>query len=227
MSTEKIHLGTMITPLSRMRPWRVASQTATLNHLSGGRLILSVGLGAIDTGFDEFGEVTDRRQRAELLDEGLDILTGLWRGQPFNYEGKHYKINESSFPHQPPPVQAPEIPIWIVGLWPSKKSMNRVLKYDGLLPAIRDIDGEIRMSGPRPQEIEEIQAYIAEKRTKSGSLDIIIEGTTSGSDRGEAASVVAPWHSAGATWWLEAMWLASDLDTVLARIRQGPPASDG
>ena len=83
MRTEHIRLGTMITPLSRMSPWKLASETATLDNLSNGRVILSVGLGAIDTGFEAFGEVTDRSMRAELLDEGLDILIGLWRGQPF------------------------------------------------------------------------------------------------------------------------------------------------
>src|SRR5215216_5126040 len=90
MRTERIRLGTMLTPLSRMRPWKLASETATLDRLSNGRVILAVGLGAIDTGFAEFGEVTDRKTRAELLDEGLEILTGLWQGQPFSYDGKHY-----------------------------------------------------------------------------------------------------------------------------------------
>ena len=224
MSTEKILLGTMLSPLSRMRPWRVASQTATLDHLSGGRLILSVGLGAIDTGFKEFGEATDVRIRAELLDEGLDILTGLWRGQPFSYSGKHYRIKESHFPHQPPaPVQEPRIPIWVVGLWPSIKSMSRVIKYDGLLPVVRDAEGGIRMSGPTPEEIVEIREYIVDSRQDNGPFDIVIEGTTPGGDLAQARSQVDPWKGAGATWWLEAMWMAEDLDVVLDRIRQGPP----
>ena len=224
MTTKKIRLGTMLSPLSRMRPWRVASQTATLDHLSGGRLILSVGLGAIESGFEEFGEVTDIRLRAELLDEGLDILTGLWRGQPFSYSGKHYTIQESNFPHQPPlPVQEPRIPIWVVGLWPSTRSMGRVIKYDGLLPAVRDAEGQIRMSGPTPGEVAEMGTYIADRKQDKGHFDIVIEGTTPGEDAAKAASVVDPWREVGATWWLEAMWLAENLDDVLLRIRQGPP----
>src|ERR687893_1811835 len=91
MQTERIRLGTMLSPLSRMRPWKLASETATLDRLSGGRVILAVGLGAIDTGFAAFGEVTDRTTRAELLDEGLDILTGLWRGGAFHHAGGKYK----------------------------------------------------------------------------------------------------------------------------------------
>jgi hypothetical protein len=225
MSTEKIRLGTMLTPLSRMRPWRVASQTATLDQLSGGRLILSVGLGAVESGFDDFGEIVDRRTRAELLDEGLDILTGLWGGQPFSYEGKHYQIKASGFPHRPPPpVQKPRIPIWVVGLWPNKKSMSRALKYDGLLPNVRDPDGSIRRTGPTTGEIEEMRAYIGTHRSDGGPFDIVVEGTTSGDDPEQAAADVEPWRTAGATWWLEAMWPASDLDEVLARILKGPPA---
>src|SRR3972149_648787 len=97
MRTGRIRLGTMLTPLSRMRPWKLASESATLDNLSNGRVIISVGLGAIDTGFEAFGEATERKIRAELLDEGLDILTGLWRGQPFTYAGKHYQVKETTF----------------------------------------------------------------------------------------------------------------------------------
>src|SRR3954467_6786736 len=105
MVTERIRLGTLLSPVSRMRPWTLASETATLDRLSNGRVTLSVGLGAIDTGFAEFGEVTDRKTRAALLDEGLDILTGLWRGQPFSYDGAHYQIKPTSFFPPSPPVQ--------------------------------------------------------------------------------------------------------------------------
>ncbi|MBX3066720.1 MAG: LLM class flavin-dependent oxidoreductase, partial [Anaerolineae bacterium] len=95
MLTQHIRLGTMISPISRMRPWDLAGKATTLDQLSDGRVTISVGLGAVDTGFTQFGEVTDRKTRAELIDEGLDILQGLWKGQPFNYEGKHYHIKET------------------------------------------------------------------------------------------------------------------------------------
>src|SRR5512143_3540712 len=93
MRTERIGLGTMITALSRMRSWKLGSETATLDNLSGGRVILSVGLGALDSGFEAFGEVTDRKTRAELLDEGLEVLVGLWHGMPFHFQGKHYHLD--------------------------------------------------------------------------------------------------------------------------------------
>jgi alkanesulfonate monooxygenase SsuD/methylene tetrahydromethanopterin reductase-like flavin-dependent oxidoreductase (luciferase family) len=159
MTTERIKLGTMLTPLSRMRPWKLASETATLDRFSDGRVILAVGLGAIDTGFAEFGEVTDRRTRAELLDEGLEILTGLWRGQPFEFAGKHYAVRPTTFSPPPPPAQQPRIPIWVVGAWPRPKSMDRVVKYDGLLPMAFGEDGSPRQA--TPEVLRAMRAYVA------------------------------------------------------------------
>lgn len=223
MLTERIRLGTMLTPLSRMRPWKLASETATLDNLSHGRVILAVGLGAIDTGFAEFGEVTDRKTRAELLDEGLDILTSLWRGQPFNYNGKHYKIKETTFHPPPPPLQRPRIPIWVVGAWPRSKSMKRALRYDGLLPAVLGDDGRIRMSPSTYDEIRQMKVYIEANRMETTPFDIIIEGRTPGDDRKKGASIIHSWAEVGVTWWLEAMWDDPNPDHVLARIRYGPP----
>ena len=157
MRTERIRLGTDLTPLSRMRPWKLASETATLDNLSNGRVILVVGLGAIDTGFAEFGEVTDRKTRAELLDEGLDILNGLWRGQPFSYDGKHYQVKPTEFMPPPPPVQQPRIPIWTVGAWPRPKSMRRVLRCDGILPVVMSDDRQ--WGDVTPDVIREIRAF--------------------------------------------------------------------
>jgi alkanesulfonate monooxygenase SsuD/methylene tetrahydromethanopterin reductase-like flavin-dependent oxidoreductase (luciferase family) len=123
MRTERVRIGAMLTPPARRRPWKLARETATLDHLSGGRLVLPVGLGAVDDGgFGKVGEPTDRRVRARLLDESLEILTGLWSGEPFSYEGEHYKLGEMTF--LPRPVQSLRIPIWVVGAWPSEKSMR-------------------------------------------------------------------------------------------------------
>ena len=151
MRTERIRLGTMLTPLSRMRPWKLASETATLDNLCGGRVILAVGLGALDTGFAEFGEATDRKTRAELLDEGLAVLTGLWAGQPFSFQGVHYTVQPTGFMPPPPPVQRPRIPIWVVGAWGRPKSMARAFRYDGLLPHVTDLTPAlVERCGPRP-----------------------------------------------------------------------------
>lgn len=225
MVTERIKLGTMLSALSRMRPWKLGSEAATLDDLSGGRVILSVGLGAPDTGFAEFGEETDRKVRAELVDEGLEVIAGLWQGQPFSYEGKHYQIRPLSFPAQPPPpVQQPRIPIWVVGAWLRRKSMARALRYDGLLPNVMDAMAT-RMGRPTPQEVREMRDYVAANRSDPGPYDIVVEGVTPGDDAAAAAALVRPYAEAGATWWLEGMWEAP-MEEVRARLRQGPPRLD-
>jgi len=226
MRTQRIKLGTLISPISRMRPWELASKTVTLDQLSQGRVILSVGLGAVDTGFAEFGEVTDRKMRAELLDEGLDVLTGLWRGQPFAYEGKHYHLKPTTFFPAPPPVQQPRIPIWVVGAWQRDKSMQRALRYDGLLPNVLNERGE--HIPPTPDHIRDITTYIRQHRADSTPYDVVVEGKTPGDDLASAHTIVQPWIDAGATWWIEAAWPApdqpTDLNAILNRIKQGPPA---
>jgi hypothetical protein len=224
MKTSKIRLGTMLSPISRMRPWKLASETASLDNLSKGRVILSVGLGAIDSGFIEFGEEISRIKRAELLDESLDILTGLWNGQPFNYSGKHFTIKETSFFPPPSPLQDPRIPIWVVGAWPKEKSMRRVLKYDGILPTKMVSGKHVKVE---PDDIRLIKIWIEEHRSDDTPFDIIIEGTTPGDSPDEWKNIIGPYYEAGVTWWIESMWGSQNVENLrellLKRIRQGPP----
>ena len=231
MRTERIRLGTMLTPLSRMKPWKLASETATLDNLSGGRVTLAVGLGAPDTGWEAFGEITDRRTRAELLDEGLDVLTGLWKGQPYAYEGKHYHVKPTDFMVPAPPVQQPRIPIWVVGAWPYPKSMARALRYDGLIPSMFGDDGKAMQA--TPEALREMLAYVEANRpaeNKGQPFDIIVEGVTPGDDPAKAAEIVRPWVEAGATWWIEALWNLGEqgdpVELMKQRISQGPPRVD-
>lgn len=227
MRTERIRLGTMLTPLPRRRPWDLASQTATLDNLSGGRVVLAVGLGAVHEGWTAFEPDAGRRVRAELLDEGLDVLTGLWRGQPFAYDGRHYRVQPTSFHVPAAPVQQPRIPIWVVGAWPRPRSMARAARYDGWLPNYVPDGGEAR--DVTPEQLRDGLAWIAERRAAEGladaPYDAVAEGTTP-ADPDAAAAVVRPWADAGATWWLEADWslepgqVRADCE---ARLRAGPP----
>jgi hypothetical protein len=224
LSTERVHLGTMVTPLSRRRPWNVARQTVTLDHLSHGRLILPVGLGSVtEGGFAKVGEETDRKARAAMLDEGLAVLTGLWRGQPFSYHGHHYRVEEMTF--LPPPVQSPRIPIWVIGAWPRTKSMQRVLRWDGILPIKIYEDGSFAQV--IPADIQAMKAFIEDHRLQSGPFDIVMEGETPGNDLARAVSIVRPLAQAGVTWWLEDLWTSAEtqggVEGMRRRIQQGPP----
>jgi len=166
------------------------------------------------------GEPTDRKVRAQLLDESLDILTGLWSGEPFSYTGEHYRLEEMIF--LPPPVQKPRIPVWVVGAWPSRKSMGRALRYDGVLAAT--VGGSAESPGVTPETIREIKEYAGENREGDGAFDIVREGQTPGEDPGQAASIVRPFAEVGATWWIESPWTPpNEPEDLSRRIKQGPP----
>ena len=215
--TRRIRLGTMLTPLPWRRPWKLASQAATLDQLSGGRAILAVGLGA--TGLGDFGEDEDRRRRAVLLDEGIDLVRALWRGES-RFEGSRlrYDLSErEDFLRLGRPVQQPGIPIWVVGVWPRPKSMQRVLRCDGLLPMYKDPDSTMRAL--TPADIRDIGAWLRDRGVRP---DIVVEGETPRDDP-------RPWAEAGATWWIDARWqLPHDSDErrrlVRERLEAGPPA---
>ena len=215
--TSRIRLGTLLTPPSRRRPWELASQVATVDRISDGRVNLSVGLGAVDSGFAAFGEECDRRVRAELLDECLDIITGLWGGQPFKYDGRHFHVRPTEFPALGHTHQAPRVPVWCVGALGHQRSMQRALRWDGLIPQV--IDGD----GAREATLEELTAIRGQLPT-ARPYDVIVEGRSG--DHSPAA-----WAEAGATWWIESMWDAiGEVDPVMAagdRLGDGPPNPHG
>lgn len=222
--TRRIRIGALLFALYRRKPWEVAREAVTLDHLSNGRLVMPVGLGAVEAhGNGRFGLSIDRRTRAELLDESLTVLTGLWRGEPFSFAGRHYQLDEVTF--LPVPLQRPRIPIWTVGLWPSQRSMARAFRYDGVIAAKQSAPGQFEAL--QPAEVREIGAAAAEQRRTDEPFNIIVEGRSSADDRATAAAQVRLFADAGATWWIETMWTApNDPAAVRARLLAGPPRAD-
>lgn len=220
MRTERIRIGTMITPVPRRRPWKLVRETVTLDHLSKGRLIFGAGLGAAedDGGFFKVGEAMDLKVRAERLDEGLAILAGLWSGKPFSFSGAHYDMKEMTM--LPAPVQSPRIPVWVPGVWTKEKSMRRALRWDGIIP--QKYKSMERMT---PEEVLELKKFVDHHRSSSAPFDIVVGGTTPGGNRKRAATTVSAFEEAGATWWLESL-MASSCDKLRKRIKQGPPCLD-
>ena len=136
--TQRVRLGVMVTPLARRRPWKVAREAVALDALSGGRFTLGVGLGGGQQAeFAAFGEEADPRVRAELLDEGLAILDGLWSGEPFSFEGKHHRIGGAQF--RPRAVQQPRVPVWVAGRWPNRRPFRRAARWDGVFPVFEGV----------------------------------------------------------------------------------------
>jgi alkanesulfonate monooxygenase SsuD/methylene tetrahydromethanopterin reductase-like flavin-dependent oxidoreductase (luciferase family) len=215
--TTRVKLGTMLTPLPWRRPWKVASQVATVDQLSGGRAVLSIGVGALTTDLPLTGEVTDLRERAEMMDEGIDLMRTLWAGGS-SHHGRHYDydVKRDDLAEVGRPVQQ-RVPIWVVAVWPRPKSMRRVLKCDGVIPG----------GAMSPADVREMRGWLSE-RGAGADLDVLAEGETPSDDREAAATQVLPWAEAGCTWWMETRWemphhIPERMHQIRARIAAGPP----
>jgi alkanesulfonate monooxygenase SsuD/methylene tetrahydromethanopterin reductase-like flavin-dependent oxidoreductase (luciferase family) len=151
MATERVTIGPLVTPLPRRRMHQLARETTSIDRLSGGRLVLGVGIGSARTGeFDpeRFGEEGDARERGRLLDEGLDRLASYWGGE-----------------FEPRPVQRPRIPVWVGVHWPNRRPLRRAALWDGVFPV--DLPG--------PEALTEVVARVRELREPSaGDFEVIV-----------------------------------------------------
>jgi alkanesulfonate monooxygenase SsuD/methylene tetrahydromethanopterin reductase-like flavin-dependent oxidoreductase (luciferase family) len=209
-ATSRVRIGPVVTPLARRRPVRVARETVALDRLSGGRLVLGVGLGS-DRFASEFvstGEETDERRRAAMLDEALDIVTGAWSGEPVQHRGEHYVVDGISF--LPRPLQTSGVPVWVAGTAGAARPMRRAARYDGFVP----------INLESPDQLAEAVGKVAELREEAGV----------GADRPYDVVVAlpfdvdpTPYAEAGATWWLPELE-PEDLSVpdIRAFIERGP-----
>lgn len=225
LSTQRLRIGPMVTPLSRRRPHKLARETVSVDRLSGGRLVLGVGLGGGDEEeYANLGETQDARARGAQLDEALDLLTALWSGQWVQHEGPHYSARDHRF--LPPPVQQPRIPIWVGGMWPNRNPMRRAARFDGVFPLTSA--AAMRQMVP----VEEMRAAVEFVAAERGSrdFDVIHAGRSTGNAKHDAG-LVEPYAEIGVTWWLEDVnpWhFGGDGDNwpeaaMRERIAQGPP----
>ncbi len=229
LSTERVRIGAMVTPIARRRPWKLARETVSLDRLSGGRLIFAAGLGSSggqEVEWGNFGEETDLKVRGKMLDEGLDVLAGLWSGQPFAYEGQHYRVKETQF--LPAPVQQPRIPVWIAGRWPARPPFRRAANWDGMMPHQFDPTKD------EASQMKEAVQFTLSLRTRRGPFDVAFSAPhTPGDNPARAAAIVAPFAEAGVTWWLEQIYPQHfggrledrewPVEAMRRRILQGPP----
>lgn len=213
LATERLRFGAVITPLARRRPWKFAKEMATLDQLSGGRLVAGVGLG-IEADFFPVGERFDAAERARRLDEGLEVVTALWRGKPVTHDGDRFHLEGVAM--RPTPLQRPRIPIWVGGFWPNKPPFRRAARWDGALPQ--------RRGNPfdplSPNELRDCATYVSAHRASDGAFDLVVSWFGPRQDD----ESLSDYRDAGATWWLDGVnpWSES-LRDYTARIRRGPP----
>lgn len=222
LATSRIRLGTLVTPVPRRRPEQLARQVATLDALSGGRVIFGAGLGGpIEDEFGSFGEPTDPVVLAERLDEGLDLLARYWSGEPVDHDGPHYQVRDVTL--LPATVQRPRPPVWIAGYWPHRRPIRRAARWDGVAPLFTTARHGVV---PPVDQVRDLVEYVRRHRP-DGPFEIVLGGVSPG-DPAKARDLIAPLADAGATWWDERQLQTSpDLDRfepILRRIEQGPPA---
>ncbi len=212
LATQRVRFGALVTPLARRRPWKLAKESATLDRLSGGRLVIGVGLGA---GGDivPFGEGAPPPELAGVLDEGLEVLTALWTGEPVEHAGERFTVTGAAL--RPTPVQRPRIPIWVAGFWPNRPPFRRAARFDGALPLTR---GHL-MKELSPEDLRACRDYVAAHRTSDEPFDLIAFAAT----QARTPETVDEYAHAGATWWIEAVDpLAESLADFRARVARGP-----
>lgn len=225
-ATRRIRLGTTVTPVPRRRPHKLVRETASLDRLSGGRVVLGVGTGEGASEYDQLGEEADHRARGDMLDEALDIITQLWSGTEVNHVGTHYRVENARF--LPTPVQQPRIPIWVGGVWPNRRPMRRAARWDGVMPLLAEDAG---------QDLDLLTRcidFVRQQRASEGPFDVVYSGISPGDQPDDAAAQVAAYGDVGVTWWLEAIapyrfdpgidqpW---DFERLRERVLQGPPAA--
>lgn len=211
--TERIRLGTKVTPLARRRPWNVARQAAAIDQLSGGRMILGAGLGDVgdhvvrDASLTHLGEELDAERRAAMLDEALAIIAGLWTGEPFSHDGTHFNVAEVTF--LPRPVQQPRIPIWIGGGYPNPGPTRRAARWDGSM-LYRAGGGDLQAA-----DVRGIRAAAGDR-----PYDITV-GASRSADPGADAERLRALEEAGATWTSQYVPV-QDAATMRRAVDRGP-----
>ena len=214
-ATSRLRIGALVTPLPRRRPWKLARETVTLDHYSAGRLVVGVGIGGDWwREYSAVGESADAKAHGAMLDEGLDILTGLWTGTPVTHHGTYYHLQDAHF--LPPSHQKPRIPIWVAGVWPGTRPFRRAARWDGIIPTGRT-------GALSPNDIRDMRAYIDSYRTATTPFEIVFQGRAHELAAAERGAHVADYAAAGVTWWLEQVWPDVALSDVQAIIHHGPP----
>jgi alkanesulfonate monooxygenase SsuD/methylene tetrahydromethanopterin reductase-like flavin-dependent oxidoreductase (luciferase family) len=204
--TERVRLGTTITALPRHQPQEVARQTVTLDLLSGGRMVLGVGLGEPPSEYTAVGRDADRGVLAAMLDEGLEVVTGLWSGEPFSHHGAHYSFDGVQF--LPPALQEPRIPVWVSAMTRNERTLGRAARWDGVVLGAMTAEGGMDVLPP---------AAVAEVAARPDAPADIVVAAPAGTDP-------APYDDAGATWVLLTGWLDDLRDLAGAPAPASPVA---
>jgi alkanesulfonate monooxygenase SsuD/methylene tetrahydromethanopterin reductase-like flavin-dependent oxidoreductase (luciferase family) len=202
-ATERVLLGPMVTPLPRRRPVKLAREVASLDRLSGGRLVLGVGIGGDGAAEGAaLGETADARARGRMLDEGLEVLRAAWTGEPLQHRGEHYVVE--SAPLLPTPLQAGGPPVWVAARYGNPAPLRRAARHDGVFP----------IGVSTPEQLREVVAAVGAADGARPGYDVAVGG--------RPGTETAGFEDAGATWWMTSFPVRTTVADVEAVLRTGP-----
>lgn len=212
-ATQRIRLGTAVTPLPRRRPVVVANAVATLDRLSGGRAVLGVGAGGVASEFTAFGESAAVPVRAAMVDEALEVITALWTGRQVSHTGRHYRVDGVTL--APLPLQRPRVPVWVGGH--SRAALRRAAHWDGWVLGGDDERGAMAVT---PERLSADVGYLRRHCRGDAPPEVAMTGVSVGPDD----PVFARYEAAGVTWWLEHLHGGrGPQPALLSRVEAGPP----
>ena len=193
--SQRIKIGPMVTPLPCRRLINVSQATMSLDQLSGGRVILGLGLGSDGAReLSAFGEPDDRAERAAKLTEGAELLTRLWSGKRVQHHTETWVVDDVQVHRLD--GQRRRIPIWFGCAHGSLAPARRAAHYDGIYPIDTDVEG-----------FKRIVEVVFQQRGSLEGFDLACSAHPS--------IDTAPFIEAGATWLLHAFWPGNTPDQVL------------
>lgn len=204
--TSRVRLGTLVTPVPRRRPWKLAKEVITLDHLSAGRAVLGVGLGIpVELEYGAFGEPTNVRTHAAMLDEALPMLDQFLRGEAVDHDGAHYSVHAQL---RPASLQRPRVPIWVAATLPNPRPVARARRWDGIFP----LDARTSARWLTPSTI----AGLVSSLDAPAGYEILAMSAPD--------TTAAEFEQAGATWLIDGFRGPDEpFDELLRRVEAGPP----
>ena len=197
--TSRVRIGPMVTPLPRRRPVKLAREVATLDRLSGGRLVLGVGIGGDGSGeLSATGEQLSDRVRASMLDESLTVLRAAWTGDRVDHRGEHYVVDGLTL--LPTPVQPAGPPVWVAARYGNAAPLRRAARHDGVFP----------VGVEHPDQLAEVVAAVGGPRP---GFDVAVGGPPGTDESG--------FEAAGATWWMTSFPITTTESDIRSVLRGG------
>ncbi len=208
-TTTRLMIGTMVTPVARRRPWQLAREVITLDHLSRGRMMLGVGLGSPDEDFTPFWphpssaraptprelEAAEHRERWRRFHDGLQLLDQLLRGATADRDDALLTARDVTL--RPRAYRNRTIPILVGGRATTMRGLHLAAEHAGGVPIAFD------QESPGQPSLQQVRTYATTIRQAAAPRTPVVAIWAHTDGRPRAASDIKPYIDAGVDWWIE------------------------